>query len=405
MDIIFMKRLPGIVVFFLVAACADRAPESRALPAAEGSWLHLQTTVATPDGRTSALQLIDDFGIDEIDTSAAIELPGNARVFADGSSLFTGGAEEPIIQQWIPHEDGTLGPGERLQLSNLGLTAVPYGHNFVAPDKAYLFEGSLLAAVVWDPSTLTVTGEIDLSSLMSDGMLPTLDPGVLRGDRLFVLVQLFDFVTGDLYRGTRVAVIDTRTDTVEAVLSDERCVGGLTPLRLGDDGTIYVMGDNYLFLHWFDDELPPTCVLRIPPGERSFDPDWSLDLEAITGHPTTGLVHHDGALYTQAMDASLGQADPAVETLTFLNEPVSRWWRIPLDDLDAAAPLDGIGPVSPRSGGAFEVDGDIYVQGASDGFIGETRLYRLDGGRGTEMFRYTGLIANLGRTTVDGDPP
>jgi len=364
------------------------------------SWIYVQTTVSSPEGRTSFLQLVDQLNFDELDISNALELAGNARVFSDGRRLFTGGAEQPIIQAWVPEANGSLTPGERLSLANLGLSFVPFGNNFVRDDKAYLFDGTSLRAVVWNPDALTVTGEIDLLDLDRDGgrFLPEIDPGVLRGNELFALVQQNDFATASFFRGVRVLILDTEDDTFE-LIEDTRCVGGFSGIQLAEDGTVYVVGDNYLVYGWSDDTLPPTCVLRILPGERRFDPDFQLDLEAIVGGPATGFFYAgNGLAYTQFMDENATDIDPRREPLSFLNEPVATWWEIDLNDLAASRALTALGLSSPRSGPGFRLDGRVFIQRSEAGFAGDTELVEVSqDGSVSGVFDVVGLVVGLGR--------
>ncbi|MEN0061004.1 MAG: hypothetical protein AAGA48_02580 [Myxococcota bacterium] len=391
-----------MLIILFAAACTSEPEPTRPNESAE-SWIYIQTTVATPEGRTSYLQLRKDLDFALLDLSEAVELPGNARVFSDGRRLFTGSGEEPVIQQWFPRNDGTLEPSERLSFANAGLTTIPFGNNFVANDKAYLFDGSVPAAFVWDPESVTVKDSIDLSPIVKENLTPAIDPGVLRDGLLFAAVQQYDFATNQLFRGIQVVVIDTTTDTIQTVLEDDRCVGTFAGITQDDDGSIYVLGDNYLVLHWFDDTIPPTCVLRIPPGETAFDAGPELDLVALTGHPSTGFIVSEGKAYTQAMDESQGTIDPAVEPLAFLNQPVAIRWEIDLQDPSRSRPLVELGLASPRSGNVLLVDGRTFLQAAEEAFAGRTQIYEvLEDGSFVERFEVTGLVTAFGR--IDSSP-
>ncbi|MEO0602472.1 MAG: hypothetical protein AAF211_13605 [Myxococcota bacterium] len=387
-----------------VVACAPGAAEEAEL-ATSGAWFYVQTTVATPDGRTSTLQLVDDPAFGPLRQDLAVELPGNTRVFSDGQRLFTGSAEAPVLQRWHPTTDGGLRPGERLSLAPEGFTSVPYGNTFAGPDKAYLFDGATARAVIWDPATLTVTGEVDLSVIEKPGLTPAIDPGVVVGNRLFALVQQYDFATNALFRGLQVVVLDIETDEVVAVLEDERCVGGVGALAVTDDAGLLVLGDNYLVMNWFDEGLPPTCLLSLDADALRFDDAAPVDLERVTGGPSVGLVHDGVRTFVQSLDETASAIDPQIEPLAFLNAPVARWWAIDRTDLEASRPLEGIGLVSPRSGPGFVIEGRTYLQGASAGFAGETSLLEVvaDGTvevRGT----VTGLVTALGRLELQATP-
>ena len=392
---------PWLGLLWLVVACSNSSEvEPGQIPPPAASFWYVQTTVATPEGRTSFLQLIDSPDREAIVLDNAIELPGNARVFVDGDRIYTGSAEAPVVQRWYPEADGSLTPGERVSFAASGLGAVPFGNNFISEDKAYLFDRSRV--LIWNPTALTFTGEIDLSALVMPEFIPEIDPGILRGDLLFAVVQQQDFA-GDFNRGIQVVVLDTVRDEIAAIIEDDRCIGSFSSMVSGEDGSIYVLGDNYLLRQWFVEDLPPSCLLRIAPDATEFDPDFYVDFNAaVGGLPCTGLFYRgDGRFLTNAIDETLGTVDPRDAPLTFLNEPVSRWWEIDVNDPNASRELT-LGNVSPRSGPAFEVDGRQFIQEPQAAFTGDNTLIEIvEGNRLVERFSTTGLITGLGRVEVD----
>ncbi|MEM9066922.1 MAG: hypothetical protein AAGE52_00410 [Myxococcota bacterium] len=386
------------------AGARDAAPPDGSDASTEpAAFWYVQTTIASPEGRTSYLQLVDEIEGRTIGTENAVELPGNARVFVQGNRVFTGSAEEPVLQRWFPQADGSLEPGERISLAALGLSFIPFGNNFISDDKAYLFDGSGgIRVVIWDPAALEIGDQIDLRPLMKPDFLPEIDPGVLRDDLLFVVVQQQDFA-GGFFPGIQVAVFNTATDEIEAVIEDERCVGGFSGMALAEDGSIYVFGDNYLVRQWFDDELPPSCLLRIPPDELAFDPAFFVDFnEAAGGLPCTGLFYRgDGKFLTTAMDESLGSVDPRDAPLTFLNEPVSYWVEVDINNLSASRRLD-LDAVSPRTGPGFEVGDRQFIQRPEAAFTGNNTLIEIAEDESLiEIFQTTGLITGFGRVEVE----
>ncbi|MEM9490865.1 MAG: hypothetical protein AAGC55_17085, partial [Myxococcota bacterium] len=178
-----------------------------------------------------------------------------------------------------------------------------------------------------------------------------------------------------------------------------RCVGGFAGITIAEDGTVYVLGDNYLVWNWSEEPFPPTCVLRILPDQQVFDPDFVLDLQAITGHPSSGFFYAgQGIAYTQAMDEDASEFDPRVEPLTFLNAPVATWWEIDIAEPANSRPLTELGLASPRSGSGYRVDGRTFIQKAQAGFAGDTTLIEVTpDGLLQETFDVVGLITNLGR--------
>ncbi|MEM8608728.1 MAG: hypothetical protein AAGF92_16610 [Myxococcota bacterium] len=395
----FLVIGPFLALCALLLGCGGSSDPPQATPEPDGSFWYVQTTVANPDGRTAFLQLIDSPDIATVTTDNAIELPGNARVFVDGNRIYTGSAESPVIQRWFANEDGSLTPGDRLSFAASGIGAVPFGNNFITEDKAYLFDR--FRVLLWNPSTMTLRGEIDLTAIVIPPFVPEIDPGIRRGDLLFAVVQQQDFA-GDFNRGIQVLVLDTVRDEIAAILEDDRCVGTFSGMALGEDGSIYVLGDNYLFRPWFADDLPPSCLLRISPDAVAFDPDFFVDFNAaVGGLPCTGLFYRgDGLFLTNAIDETLSTIDPRDAPLSFLNEPVSTWWQIDSANPAAARPLD-LGAVSPRNGPAFEVDGRQFIQRPEAAFTGRNTLIEIvEGNELVARFDTAGLITGLGRIEV-----
>ncbi|MEM6559575.1 MAG: hypothetical protein AAF605_07300 [Myxococcota bacterium] len=402
-----MRRSVAVVITgaaLLATACGDSGGSGST---GDGpildSWLYVQTTIEGPDGRSSFLQLLPDLDIDRLDTSNAVELAGNARVFSDGRRIFTGSAEEPVIQEWLVRDNGRLDPGTRVSFAEFGLAFVPFGHNFVSDTKAYLFDGPGARALAWNPRTIELSGTVPLPGIRKEPILPEIDPGVLRGNELFAVVQHNDFGTGAIFEGLQVVVVDTETDQVVSVTEDTRCVGSFAGIQLAEDGTVYVLGDNYLVWTWVGDDFSPTCVLRILPGETEFDPEFLLDLEEITGEPSSGFFYAgDGIAYTQAMDEDATAVDPRSQPQSFLNEAMATWWEIDLNDLDRSRPLEGLGLASPRSGSGYRVDGRIFIQRSEEAFFGNTDLVEVNAdGTASPTFDYSGLITNFGRVQLD----
>lgn len=402
------RRLVAIAPLLVaLAGCAESSAgegdaAADAPPVSDEFW-YVQLTIAMPEGRTSYLQLLDSIEGRRVGTENAIELAGNARVFVQGNRIFTGSAEEPVIQRWMARPDGSLEPGERISLAALGLSFIPFGNNFISDRKAYLFDGSAgLRTIVWNPSALEVTGEIDLTPIRKPEFLPELDPGVLIDNLLFAVVQQQDFA-GGFNRGIQVAAFDTETDTIAHTIEDDRCVGNFSGLELGEDGTLYALGDNYLVRQWFDDTLPPSCLLRIRPGEVTFDPDFFVDFNAAAdGLPCTGLFYRgDGRFLTTCMDESLGTVNPRDAPLTFFNEPTAYWYEIDATDPDRSRRLE-LEPISPRSGPGFKVDGRTFIQRPNAGFTGENALIEItDDNELVEVFTTTGLIVSFGKVSVN----
>lgn len=395
---------------FFATACDSGGSDDDVSPEENGggeapSLFAIQTTVEAPDGRTSFVQLKEDLNFDELSIDEAMELPGNARVFLSeyhDTEIFVGAGQSAEIQQYAVSEGGTLTPGATVSFVNFGLGFIPFGHNFVSEDKAYLVDAEGGQILVWDPSSMEVRGEIPLDDpRLQKGYTTYIDPGVVRDDGFaFFLVQQHDF--GDLspdgvFAGTQVLVVNTATDAIEDVIEDTRCVSGLSGLTQAADGTIYVMGDNYFVRRVADPALPGSCVLRILPGELAFDDDYRLEMSAVVGSEDCGGLHalSDTRALTTCWDPSDASVDLTDDPFALFSEQIATWYVIDLVEGSAPIALTELGLVG--SSAAHTIDGNAYVS-VGEGREGENQLYELTAdGTVTPLFTTQGLVTNLGR--------
>lgn len=346
----------GATTLTLLGATACRADDARGPQAGtppEG--YALQTLVDGPDGRTTYVHRLDDLTGEALDLEAALEVPGNSRVYARPGGLWSGSGESPEITPLLMDGEGRLQPdaSRRLSLQALGFGQAPFGHVFLGDGRAYLF-GETVA--IWSPDAMTLDGEVDLSPASRGGRLPDGGLGVVRGNRAFVPVTYEPFPNVD--PAVHVLVLDTSRDEVVDVIEDGRC-HSTGSVHKAEDGTIYVSGDNgYILPRFGTDEVPSTCILRIQPGEDRFDPNWIIRIRDLTeGRDATGfryLGDGHGVLFVFHRD-ELSDPD-ATDLRTFYEAVVSRWWRI---DLEAAMaePIQGIDFVVSGSGISSSLDG------------------------------------------------
>src|SRR5690606_23995191 len=119
-------------------------------------------------GRTTYVQTIDSLE-GHFDNAKAIEMPGNGVVMAHGKHLFVGLAEEPTWIRYSIDDSGAIAETGRLSLLNTGATYIDYGNAIVDDTTAVSVITAIPAAIIWDPATMTIKGEVDLSHLVRDG--------------------------------------------------------------------------------------------------------------------------------------------------------------------------------------------------------------------------------------------
>ncbi|MFD0964045.1 DUF4374 domain-containing protein [Pseudofulvibacter geojedonensis] len=204
---------------------------------------------------------------------------------------------------------------------------------FVSETEAYgTVAGGLARVIKFNPSTASVTGEIDLSSIEIDGVESYWYLGMkARDGKLFMGVEYQNNWTST-YDKAFVAVIDLETSTVEKVIEDNRtgnifaAGGAVNGFNLDANGDLYVMG--------FGTANTPSGILRIKNGETEFDPSYFMNLDEKTGKACQGLWHFPGkGTFTLRMD----DESDAYE----FNGPNYKYYKIDLESqtaIDIGAP-------------------------------------------------------------------
>jgi hypothetical protein len=362
------------------------------------AWL-VQSTVQGPQGRTSYVQLLGSLEARDVDTARALEIAGNGRVFAQGRDLvFLGSTESTTITRYAPRDDGAFVAAEKVSFASAGFGFLPYGNTFASDGGALLAEGTALTAVAWSPQSATVGRRIDLSSLARAGLELGVDPGVARGQTLFLPLQYTSPDRLTVFRGVAVGVVDLSGSAPIEVLTDERCIGGYSGLSLAEDGTVYVSGDGYSGLTRLLDAMSPaTCLLRIKPGEQQFDAAWRLEWPSVLGgRDGTGFVYAgNGIGFVPALDRARIPGDVRSNLLATFDITAVQWWRVDLTR-HTASPLEVPFHALGNAVG-FVRKGRVFLGVPDKGQRGKTPLVEVDPMTGAVTLRVTvpGLLSAM----------
>jgi hypothetical protein len=330
----------------------------------------ISTTVFSTDDATSLVTLVDDPGApSSLDTSRSLEVGGAAALFGgDGRGVFAlGSSDSPTLIRYEVSDTGELREDERMSLAGLGFssgfkraTLVP----FVSATKAYWLDDVTREAVIWDPSTMSVVGTFSLDGAEREGFTLEFGETAVRDGLVFVSAAYR--AEDETEAGQAVMlVLDTRMDELSEIVSDDRCGQAVSIIDVS--GTLYfstgTLGASFHAMQRPGD-YPAPCVLRVLPGERTFDPDYYLDLTEVTGGRSAGgLVAgagRDG--YVLAFDDSLlpEPITPESEIFTAYEASAWSWWRFSLDSSRAAEPLD-VGPPASASSLVLSAGGREYI--------------------------------------------
>jgi hypothetical protein len=196
--------------------------------------------------------------------------------------------KEPKINRYSRNDDGTLTIDASLQLSNnagAGLTNAL----FISDTKAYAALTLINQIIVFNPTTMTKTKEIDLAKpeWSFDGQSTPNPAGmVYRDGKVYVgCMELADMPVCN--NGAYVIIIDEATDTPEKFIGDQRATSASF-----FDNEMFVdeKGDIYITCWASYGYTPAEYVqkggfLRIKKGQTDFDPDYFFNI-TDTNFPT-----------------------------------------------------------------------------------------------------------------------
>ncbi len=360
----------AVALASLLSACSPstETPDGPLLP--EGSGYVLGSVVITPDGRNTYFQVLPDLDPAEPITNAdAVEAAGNGVLLTRGRDVFLGLAESPEWVRYTVGDDGTLSETGRMSLAGEGFGYVDYGNTILADDLAVSVSSEAMVAVVWDPSTMTITGTIELPHLAREGYAVEVWTTIGVDGLVYVPARWSDWYGGRIFPEVSTTVLDPRRLSIVGVAGDDRCASGGRVL-FDADGYGYVMGDgrNYsaqMFANAAGTSVAPNCLLRLPPGETDFDDAYHVEIPSLTGGLEVVTELEAPAQGSNRAFAWMFRRDelPAgVEPVDFgfWSYPVFELWQIDVGDAPSARPVDGV-PLGVLGFGGSAVDGRLYV--------------------------------------------
>lgn len=251
----------------------------------------IQTTVKNSDGAsgTSYLKLIPDFSTQTVDNWNGMQVGYSSGVRVYGNDVFVFPEFGPNGTQELVKYNYTS--ANTLQRS--GALALPpmsgaYGFTRYNSEKAYIPMYNLGIIWIFNPSTMTKTGEIDLTSYAFGDNNPEPSYMFVRDGLLYI--PLNQGATNSMpypeNKKSEVAIVDISTDEVVKVVSES--ASGLTfPTRPAFKDMIFTDEQNDLYIacaggFGIDDRFPETGFICIRSGETEFDETASWDISQTT---------------------------------------------------------------------------------------------------------------------------
>lgn len=331
------------------AACGDDGGDKD--PPGKVGYLLSSVVIDTDGNRTTYVQNVPSLD-GPFDNRNAVEMPGNGVVTSDGKSVFVGLTEEPVWVRYSVSSDGTLVESGRLNLQNLGVSSIDYGNTLVDAETAVSVFSSPPVAVVWNPSTMEIRGEIPLNHLTRTGYEVEVWTTVAHDGKVYIPGRWADWEGGRIYSGVSTTIIDPKTLQIVAVAEDDRCASG-GRVVFDEAGYAYVMGDgrNYSIQMFANASgggaAPENCLLRIPPGGTDFEADYYYTIPSLTGGRTSiteleapadsGGIAFSKMLYLDRLAGGTAPVD-----FDFWEEQAHKLWRIKLAKPPVAEEVEGI---------------------------------------------------------------
>ncbi|UJR83180.1 hypothetical protein [Sandaracinus amylolyticus] len=366
-------------------------------PGPEGPLYAVMYEVYDDVGSTSYLALLDSLDIDEIDTTRTREYGGGrAHLQAYNGWLFVGEAQSPTVIRYSVDDGGELVEEGRVSFASYGIESAvidDWAVTFLSPTKAYLMIFADGRTVIWNPTTMEITGEIaPPDNLLREGLSLEGSPAAVRGNLLFRTFNWVNYDTAEYSTDFLLAIYDTDTDELLEVVTETRCPVPGNLVHEDEAGNIYFSNWLWPLAGTIMRDAPESCVLRIAPGETRFDPEWTLDYSDAT-------EGHHGAMFTYVGDGQ-ALASAFYEERTSFDETTNPWsylgtlnwriWSFDLDDPSSGAPLEGI----DFNGGAFtpvQFDERLFLMvpgGEAEGYA--TQIYEVANGQATPGVRLPG---------------
>jgi len=287
-----------------------------------------------------------------LDTATAIEIPGRALGFGltGQGVLYVGGSAGPTIERYLVTDDNALVLDRAVTLVDQGISRIGEYQGqvqLVSPTQAYYFDGGAARAVAWDPMNMVVQGSVDLSALqMADTVLTFSSSPVQVDGRIYMPAAWRSSDNTTIIPESAMVVLDSATGTA-TIVRDDRC-GYAREAVLGTDGFIYIATEAYgsAVQVLAPDNAPEPCMLRFDVAAGVYDPNFHIDLNALTGSPATGSIFPagPGEAFIRALDPALVDLSMDLHPRVLASTRAWNWLRVGLGDAPTPAAVPHLQP-------------------------------------------------------------
>jgi hypothetical protein len=312
-----------------------------------------------------------------LDLSTALELP-DALVAQNDEAIFIGDNERLVFQRYEVNADYSFTLAGEFSLQGYGVDYINNQPLFFSPTTAYYVDAPRGQIIVFNPTSMQITGDIQVPELLRDDYLVWLGPSHRVGDRyLAAVLYTNEDYTATPPDSTVGIILEDNPNAPIRFLRDERGVGAYLSL-VDSRGDLYLAADGLSGdLALTGQDVPTSRVLRVQNGADAVDPSYMLDLGQLLDTPATFGFWPVGA-DKFVVQAWASDVDPK-EVL----EPGSGGFGAPYFDwrfVDIAAgtsqPVRGLQRSAANNTIRLALDGQTYLQQSFD-LGGRSELYAL----------------------------
>lgn len=328
--------------------------------------------------------------------NAVVEIAGRALGTGPdgGGALFVASDLGPTITRYELNAAGDrLAGGNSVSFLGKGITSFgEYGgqSQFASADKAYWFDGPTAQIVIWNPSTMKVTGSVALTALAhADQTLSFTAAPIRKGNKLYTFAAWREGLA--IVPRLAIVVLDTSKDTAE-IVEDTRC-GYVRDGVLMDDGQLYVATEAFgSAAHYLNSTNPAPCLLRFDTARNQFDANFEVELSSLFDGNSAGtlVVGPGNQAFLRVLDETAlpnGVTNPRV----LAGVPAWGWAKLNPGDAPTVERL----PTAPLGGGSVlpfalgeRTFAPLFVDGEETQFIELTE----DGPSKNEAITVPGLV-------------
>ena len=247
----------------------------------------VHNVVLTVDGETSYINSLANLDPQAIDFGTALEVPGWGDLWVYGDMAFVSSGEAPTVTRYAISDDGVLSENGTLSFANYGFTTVGLTKQLVvSATKAYAINTAERQLVLWNPTTLEITGTVDLPAMPNRDPLRLVGPSIDRASSVrdglaYIAFYWADYSQYEMSNDSVVLVLDTETDVVVNEISVPCPEINFATVDT-DEGHTYFSNWGFSTTSKILHGTASACAVRIADGESELDPSWSLRFADVT---------------------------------------------------------------------------------------------------------------------------